>query len=195
VTIEEKLEHFLESSLNNSKLQSEQVIQEYTQELDTEFADRKANIDNKASATLLLEKERLIKERNHEVAARQIIIKKELSEMQDQLREQLFSEVRELLDSFMKTDEYVELLVKNYQAAIDFAGDDTNVLYLDPADIDRKAAIEKRLGRELIVSEYPFGGGCRTVLTESEILIDNSFDSIFEEKKQDFTFNGGSHHD
>lgn len=191
MTIEEKLEHFLEASLSSSKSQSQKIISDYTNELESEYAEKCSSIDNMVKSRLKLEKEQLIKEHNHELSNRQILIKKEMKDTYENLKEQLFNEVKALLNDFRKTDAYVELLIKKYQAAIDFAGDDHEILYLDPDDTALKETIETRLNRKLTVSEYPFGGGCRTVLAEPKILIDNSFNSRLEEKWNEFTFNGG----
>lgn len=193
--IEEKLRHFLNATLNISKTQSEQIIQEYTDELEADLAEKTENIDNTASARLKLEQEQIIKKSNNRLAAKVILIKKENSEVHDQLKAQLFDEVRGLLTQYRSTDDYIDYLVKHFQAAIDFAGDDTELLYLDPDDIALKDTVEKRLGREITVSEYSFGGGCRTVLSEPQILIDDSFDSALEEKQKEFIFNGGRQHD
>lgn len=195
MTIEEKLRHFLDSTLNISKEKSEKIIQDYTNDLETEFAEKKKNIDNTASARLKLEQENIIKKSNHRLAAKIILIKQENSEVHDHFKTQLFAEVRELLSEYRKTEAYVDYLVRHFQAAIDFAGDDTEILYLDPEDTALKAVVEKRLGRSVTISEYSFGGGCRTVLSEPKILIDDSFDSALEEKQKEFIFNGGRQHD
>lgn len=195
MTIEEKLRHFLDSTLNISKAQSEQIIQDYTNELEADFAEKKENIDNTASARLKLEQERIVKKSNHQLASKVILIKKENSEIHDQLKTKLFTEVRTLLTEYRKTDDYIDYLVTHFQAAIDFAGDDTEILYLDPDDVSLKPIVEKRLGRTVTVSEYSFGGGCRTVLSEPQILIDDSFDSALEDRQKEFTFNGGRQHD
>lgn len=195
MTIEEKLRHFLDSTLNISKAQSEQIIQDYTNELEADFAEKKENIDNTSGARLKLEQERIVKESNHQLASRVILIKKENGEVHDQLKTKLFTEVRTLLAEYRKTDDYIDYLVTHFQAAIDFAGDDTEILYLDPDDVALRPIVEKRLGRTVTVSEYSFGGGCRTVLSEPQILIDDSFDSALEDRQKEFTFNGGRQHD
>lgn len=191
MTIEEKLRHFLDASLASSKAQSKQIISDYTQELEAEYNDRCASFDRKSKAKLKVEREQIIKQYHHDLAMRQILIKKELGDAYDRLKDQLFEEVRALLDEYRTTDAYLELLVKKFQAAMDFVGDDTEILYLDPNDIALKEQLEARLQRTLVVSEYSFGGGCRTVLEEPQILINDSFDSSFEEKKNEFTWNGG----
>lgn len=195
MTIEEKLDHFLAASLENSRLQSEKIISDYKAELEREYDEAILNIDNKASSTLKLERDRIIKEQNHELAAKQILIKKELGEVYDHLTDSLFDEVRGMLDDFRKTDEYIELIVKNFKAAIDFAADDKEILYIDPVDSAIKETIEKRLGREVIISGYSFGGGCRTVLEGPNILIDDSFDSLLADERAKFSFGGGFNHE
>lgn len=191
MTIEEKLQYFQTASIENSRLQSEEAIKNYTKELEDEFELYKENIDELIKSKLKVERDRIIQAHNHESNAKVIIIKKKLSEAHDTLKDQLFCEVKELLENYRRTDEYKKLLISNFKKALIFANGEKSILYIDPADASLKAELESAINHPITISEYGFGGGCRTVVVDSEILIDNSFDSSLSEQKEQFTFNGG----
>ena len=58
-------------------------------------------------------------------------------------------------------------------------------------DDDRTAATKKS-GIKPVVSNVAFGGGIRAVIRSRNILIDNSFDTLMAEAKENFIFDGGN---
>ena len=78
---------------------------------------------------------------------------------------------------------------------VTFAGNDKLTLYLDPSDEAHKASLEQKLSVTLTISAMPFLGGVRAVIPEKNILIDNSFETLLNEERENFIFHGGVEHE
>ena len=110
----------------------------------------------------------------------------------NELKEKLFVEVKQLLEDYMTTSAYQQLLIKQIKNIQKEAGSGKLILYIDPADSDKRSSLQVATGAPVTVSEYSFMGGTRAVLQDRNILIDNSFASKLEKLKADFSFNGGA---
>ena len=109
--------------------------------------------------------------------------------------EKLFKEVREKLTAYKKDPSYEEYLERKIREAVTFAGNDKLTLYLDPSDEAHKASLEQKLSVTLTISAMPFLGGVRAVIPEKNILIDNSFETLLNEERENFIFHGGVEHE
>ena len=116
----------------------------------------------------------------------------EVNQASDELKEKLFVEVKQLLEDYMTTSAYQQLLIKQIKNIQKEAGSGKLILYIDPADSDKRSSLQVATGAPVTVSEYSFMGGTRAVLQDRNILIDNSFASKLEKLKADFSFNGGA---
>ena len=58
-----------------------------------------------------------------------------------------------------------------------------------------KASLEQKLSVTLTISAMPFLGGVRAVIPEKNILIDNSFETLLNEERENFIFHGGVEHE
>ncbi len=192
MTVEEKLKHFLDTSVENARIQSETTIKEYTEVLQRDLQEFKNRTNIQAEEKIKLEETRIRRDMNHDLSVKLLSVKKELSDKHDELKNALFNEVQEMLDHFRKSSEYHELLKKQIRDALSFAGDDIVTVYIDPADASLKDALSDEFHCDIVISDYTFGGGTRTVIEEKNILIDHSFDTRFHELEEDFAFNGGS---
>ena len=119
-------------------------------------------------------------------------IKRKITQKQNELKEKLFVEVKQLLEDYMTTSAYQQLLIKQIKNIQKEAGSGKLILYIDPADSDKRSSLQVATGAPVTVSEYSFMGGTRAVLQDRNILIDNSFASKLEKLKADFSFNGGA---
>ena len=90
---------------------------------------------------------------------------------------------------------YEEYLERKIREAVTFAGNDKLTLYLDPSDEAHKASLEQKLSVTLTISAMPFLGGVRAVIPEKNILIDNSFETLLNEERENFIFHGGVEHE
>ena len=180
MTTEEKLKYFEESSLEEARKQASAMIEEYKVNLDKVEKEHKATTLRQSDLQLKTESDNL--KRNNNMA-----LSKE-----NELKEKLFVEVKQLLEDYMTTSAYQQLLIKQIKNIQKEAGSGKLILYIDPADSDKRSSLQVATGAPVTVSEYSFMGGTRAVLQDRNILIDNSFASKLEKLKADFSFNGGA---
>lgn len=190
MNIEEKLKHFESSSIEAAEQQSHAMLSEHEAALEKIFQDHKEKKLRQASLQIKTESERLQRIKNRELSNEQLLLKKNLNKRQNELKEMLFVEVRNLLSDFMNTREYDTLLIQEIKEARDFAKDAEIIIYIDPADSSRLQGLEVATNTKLSVSDYSFSGGIRAVIPSKNVLIDNSFETKLAELKEEFYFNG-----
>lgn len=195
MTTEEKLQHFYEVSVESAKAEATKEIEEYKQALSNLFEEHKATKMRQAELELKAESDDAKRQINKALSAEQLHIKRRLSNKQQELRDQLFVEVKNMLEEFTSTPAYSEYLSKKIQEALDFAdGDEVNI-YISPNDSPLIPALASQAGHSIDVSEESFFGGVKVVIPSKNILIDNSFSALFEAEKAEYTFDGGLPHE
>lgn len=195
MTLEEKLQHFQEFTMQDARDKSNQMLDDYYASLDKIFEDHKEKKLRQAQLEIKTETERLKQERNKEVSKQHLHIKRKITRRQEELKEKLFVEVKDLLCNFMESTDYNQLLISQINAAKNFAKDQNIIIYIDPADSSRRTSLEVATNSSLTVSEYSFIGGIRATIPDRNILIDNSFETKLAEAKANFIFNGGISND
>lgn len=195
MTLEEKLQNFYDYSLQTAMNETNHIINEHKKNLEQLFLEHKELKSRQAAAELQAEEKKLLRNRNKEISSEQLRIKRALSQKQNQLKDQLFEEVRQLLNQFRTSSEYPAWLSSEIQKIKIFSEADPVTIYLDPDDQKYAEHLEQNLNIPLTISEERFGGGIRAVIPSRNILIDNSFDRLWSEKKESFTFNGGISHE
>lgn len=190
MTTDEKLKHFLETSMEDAKNQSETMINEYTAALDKLFEEHKAETTRRMELRLKTEKERQSREKNKELALKQIAIRHEITDKSEELTNMIFVEVEDMLEKFMQTPDYEKLLLKQIKEALDFAGGEPMTIYIDPSDASLQAALELATGAQIELNPASFKGGTRAIIHSRNILIDNSFEQKLEEARDGFTLTG-----
>jgi vacuolar-type H+-ATPase subunit E/Vma4 len=195
LTIEEKLQHFQEFTMEDAREKSSQMLEEYTSSLEKIFEEHKEKKIRQAQLQIQTETERLKQNRNKEVCTQHLHIRRKISRKQEELKEKLFVEVKDLLCKFMESPEYNQLLISQIKAAKKFAKEQEITIYIDSADTSRKSALEVATNTMLTVSEHSFIGGMKATIPARNILIDNSFESKLAEAKANFVFNGGISND
>lgn len=191
MTTEEKLSHFQEFTMQDARNKSNALLDEYNSSLEKIFEEHKEHKLRQAQLEIKTETESLERSKNKELSKQNLHIKRKITRKQDELKDKLFVEVRNLLADYMATPEYNELLIKQIKAAKEFANDLDVIIYIDPADSKRLSSLELAANASLTVSEYSFSGGTRAVIPAKNILIDNSFETKLLEVKENFSFNGG----
>lgn len=187
MTLDEKLDNFYKSAINDATNKSEQIIDEYKESLNKIFEEHKSDAVRKANLDLQIEKDNYIRERNKNLSIESIKIKRNISEKNNQLVEILFEDVSKKLEAFMKTPEYTSLLIKQIKEAKQFARGEEITIYINPSDESKKAELEAATDAALTISSYSFMGGTRAVIPSKNILIDNSFQNKMDEIKDKFT--------
>lgn len=191
MTIEEKLQHFYDSSVEEAYQEAARMIEEHRKNLDEMLSQHKKSRRQSAEAEIKAEAENARREVNKALSAEQLMIKRNWTKKHNGLKEKLFAEVQSLLEDFMKTPEYDSYLCRKIKEAQDFAGDDELRIYLTPSDSSRLDELSLKTGAALSLAEEEFTGGIRAVIPGKNILIDNSFLEAFLAAKKGFKFDGG----
>lgn len=191
MTIEEKLQHFYDSSVEEAYQEASQMIEEHKKNLDEMQSEHKRSRRQSAEAEVKAEAENARREVNKALSAQQLMIKRNWTKKQNELKDKLFAEVQSLLEDFVKTPEYDSYLCRKIKEAQDFAGEDELHIYLTPSDSSRLESISQKTGAELRLADEEFIGGIRTIIPGKNILIDNSFREAFLACKKEFKFDGG----
>lgn len=181
MTIDEKLQHFMDVTTQRVNAENAKQIEDYKKGLDKVYESYCETARRKSELSLKLKEESLEKQKNADLAEKQMEIREKTGKLLRELDEKLYSEVKGKLERFMATGDYERYLVAQVKKILEFADGDDVVIYIDPEDIARKGAVSAGANTVLTVSEYSFGGGVRAVIEKRGILIDQSFDTRLKE--------------
>lgn len=92
---------------------------------------------------------------------------------------------------FVRAVIYPQWLEEKIKEAQNIADSDEIQIYLSKIDENLKESIEAETGISIQLSEEPFMGGMRAVIPAKNILIDQTFLTMFESEKEEFNFDGG----
>ncbi len=109
MTTEEKLQHFLDFCMEDARSRSAKMLDEYTAALEQTFAEHQADARRRAEQQVELESERIEHETNKKLSLEQIGIKRELGHKQEELKDKIFVELKDVLEQYMETPEYTQL--------------------------------------------------------------------------------------
>lgn len=188
MTTEEKLKYFSDVTIENASINSAKIIDDYTASLNKIFEDHKIDATRQAKLQVKLGIAQLEKDKNKELSKEQLLLKKELNKKQDYLIEKLFIEVGYLLEEYMSSRTYQDLLIEQINAAKEFAKDTDITIYIDPADSGKLASLIAATNTQIYLSEHSFMGGTKAIIHSKNILIDNSFETKLKEVKESFAF-------
>ncbi len=191
MTIEEKLEHFKEYAMEDARSQSTQQLDEYRAALEKIYKEHKEERCRQEELQIKIETEQIVRDNNKALSQEQIQIKRMLRQRQEELKDKIFVQVKDLLGRFMDTPAYKELLVRQMEEAVRFAGGEELIIYIDPADSMLERELEARVQVPITISRFSFQGGMRAVIPSKNILIDNSFETKLAEERERFIFKGG----
>ncbi len=195
MTIDEKLSHFYDITVEDARTKAAAILEEHKEALEKMTAERKALSEENAQAQIKAETANARREVNKALSAEQLTIKRDWTKKQNELKEKLFSEVKELLDSFTKTPEYETYLTGKIKEALDFAEDDEISVYLSPEDSALAEKLQQTTGVTIQIAKDSFLGGIRATIPQKNILIDHSFAGNFEATYKEFKFDGGPEHE
>ncbi|MCI8511454.1 MAG: ATPase [Lachnospiraceae bacterium] len=196
MTIDLKLQRFEEICLKDAKRQYDEAISEYTARQESLLDEYKKKARMQAEQQIEAEMEKIRRNLNRELSVNQIAIRRACSQKQARLRRELFAMLRQRLERFMESPAYEELLEHQIRQAKEFAGCEEIHIYMDPADERFRDSLSQKTGCEIRISQYPFFGGTRAVISARNILIDNSFETRLKEAEENFQFAlGGWQHD
>ena len=191
MTVEEKISHIREAAMEEARARGNEIIDQHQKALESVFKTHKQEAVMQADTRIKTETASARQQLNTATSKGQLKLRRQLSRVQNELKNKLFEEVREMTDEYMKTEEYKELLVSYIAKAARFADGNPLMIYINSSDQDKKEFLEKRTGMTVTVSEEDFIGGIRSVIPGRNILIDHSFSGALEKEYEEFTFKGG----
>ena len=195
MTIDEKLQHFYEVSLDEAREDAARAIQDHKDYLQKVLEEHKQSRIQTAEAEVKAETEHVRREVNKALSSEQITLKRNWSLKQNELKETLFAEVKNRVQQFTATPEYQDYLCRRIREAKDFAEDDEILIFLSSNDKELLDSLTARTGCPLQVSSENFLGGIRAEIPAKNILIDNSFAANLAAMQKEFKFDGGLNHE
>ena len=187
MTIDEKLELFYETAIEDATSQSTAMVEEYEKGIQDQLAEQKATLKDKSEALFHMESEQLLHEKNRVISLASKDVKKQVLEEEKSFEAILFQLVDERLQAYMQTDGYVDDLIRQVKEAEELIGDCEAIIYLNGSDQDKKDKVEKATGMKTTISEMDFIGGTRIVIREKNLLIDNSYLARRNEEQEAYT--------
>lgn len=187
MTIEEKMEHFKNVSLENAAAQSESILSAYKQSLDEQFEKHKETAVSDAESIVGAKLNAVRLDAKRELAKAQSEVRRGVTLHQNKLKAQIFSEVLNKLDEYKKTEKYKAALVSQIKSIMKDFSDTSIEFYIDSSDSDLQKSIIAETGADIKLSSVSFIGGCKAVITSQNILIDNSFKTKLADEQDQFT--------
>lgn len=187
MTIEEKMEHFKNMSLENASQKSNDILTAYKNSLDEEFEKHKeeARTSSKALEEAKLGTVRL--EAKRELAKAQSEVRRSLSTHQNKLKSEIFAAVNEKINEYKNTDEYKELLVRQINSIINDFSDEEIVFFIDASDESHLEYLLKETKATIEISQSAFIGGTKAVIESKNMLFDNSLKTKLSEEQEKFS--------
>jgi len=191
LNLEEKLEHLKDLSMEEARAEGNHIIDDYRKALEKVENDHIQDANKQSALRIKAETMNSKQRMNQTLVKAGLDMKRDLSKLQQELRDNIFGEVRTLLEDFMKTPDYEAFLKEKIKAGQTFAGNDTIHFYVNASDEGKIAMLSAATGASIQVSDRDFMGGVRGVIDARNILIDNSFTTLLRNEYDSFLFGGG----
>lgn len=192
LNIDEKLDFLQDSAMEEARAKANKIIMQHEEALQSVLSkheqEAKKQMDTRLKAERVTSKQQL----NMASSKAQLELKRTLGKTKTRLKKELFDEVRELLNDYMKTPEYEELLVSYVKRAAMYAKGEEMTIYINASDKDKKEKLEQKTGMSLTISEEDFIGGVRSVIKTRNILIDHAFKDALDREYHNINIGGGT---
>lgn len=195
MTLEEKLDRMRVTSMEEARANGNAIIQKHKTSVDQLFSDHKELAVRQSELSIKTERNNMKQQANKTLSTKQTELKREQGRMQAQLKNSLFTRVNTLLDEYMQTDAYIELLISYINKAKDFADGASISIYVNASDEEKIKVLEERTNVVLTVYKEDMKGGIRAVIHDRNILINHSFTAALAEQYENFRFSGGGLND
>lgn len=191
MTLEEKIAEIQASSMEAARAEGNEIIESYRAALDKVFEDHKQEAIRQMETRIKAETINVRQQKNQAMAKAQLELKRQEGRVQKELKDKVFREVMELVEEYMKTEEYREFLLRCIQKSVEFAAGEELTIYINPSDKDMKEELELHSETILTISKEDFIGGVRAVIRGRNVLIDHSFRTALRTEYDEFVFQGG----
>ena len=195
MTIDEKLSHFYDVTIEDAQAKAAGILEEHRKALAQMTEKHKADSQENDQVQIKAETANARREINKELSAEQLTIKRDWTKKQNELKEKLFAEVKTQLENFRNTPDYPAYLESKIKEALDFAEQDKINIYISPEDSALLPDLVERTKAFITVSAEDFLGGIKATIPHKNILIDHSFAGNFQAVYKEFKFDGGPKHE
>ena len=195
MTIDEKLSHFYDVTIEDAQAKAAGILEEHRKALAQMTEKHKADSQENAQVQIKAETANARREINKALSAEQLTIKRDWTKKQNELKEKLFAEVKTQMENFRNTPDYPAYLESKIKEALDFAEQDKINIYLSPEDSALLPDLVERTKAFITVSAEDFLGGVKATIPHKNILIDNSFAANLDAMRKEFKFDGGMTHE
>lgn len=195
MTIDEKLSHFYDVTIEDAQAKAAGILEEHRKALAQMTEKHKADSQENAQVQIKAETANARREINKALSAEQLTIKRDWTKKQNELKEKLFAEVKTQLENFRNTPDYPAYLENKIKKALDFAEQDKINIYISPEDSTLLPDLVERTKAFITVSAEDFLGGIKATIPHKNILIDHSFAGNFQAVYKEFKFDGGPKHE
>ena len=195
MTIDEKLSHFYDVTIEDAQAKAAGILEEHRKALAQMTEKHKADSQENAQVQIKAETANARREINKALSAEQLTIKRDWTKKQNELKEKLFTEVKTQLENFRNTPDYPAYLESKIKEALDFAEQDKINIYISPEDSALLPDLVERTKAFITVSAEDFLGGIKATIPHKNILIDHSFAGNFQAIYKEFKFDGGPKHE
>lgn len=192
LTLEEKISHLQTAAMEEARAEGNAIMKQHEAALENIFEQHRIEAIRQSETRVKAEGVTAVQQLNMAMSEAQLQLKRDLSKTQKELKKKLFSEVEEMLQEFMQTEEYKRVLVQYIVKSAKYANGEAVTIYINPTDADKKEYLEEHTGMTLTVSKEDFIGGVRAVIHERNILIDHAFKGALENEYHNFVFRGGA---
>lgn len=195
MTIDEKLSHFYDVTIEDAQAKAAGILEEHRKALAQMTEKHKADSQENAQVQIKAETANARREINKALSAEQLTIKRDWTKKQNELKEKLFAEIKTQMENFRNTPDYPAYLENKIKEALDFAEQDKINIYLSPEDSALLPDLVERTKAFITVSAEDFLGGIKATIPHKNILIDHSFAGNFQAVYKKFKFDGGPKHE
>ena len=181
--IREKLEVFRNFTIDMAKEEGGKLIADFealsSEEVEAFRQMKLAELEHKIKD----EENNFRRQINSRISREMLRQKRSLDECKRMWRKKLLEEVKKLLSEYLRTEDYWKYLIAKIKMAMEVAGEEKVIIYINPSDVEKKSQLEARTGAELTISNIDFAGGIRAVIRSRNILIDESFVTKLEQEE------------
>ena len=195
MTIDEKLSHFYDVTIEDAQAKAAGILEEHRKALAQMTEKHKADSQENAQVQIKAETANARRDINKALSSEQLTIKRDWTKKQNELKEKLFAEVKTQLENFRNTPDYPAYLESKIKEALDFAEQDKINIYISPEDSALLPDLVERTKAFITVSAEDFLGGIKATIPHKNILIDHSFAGNFQAVYKEFKFDGGPKHE
>ena len=188
MTFKEKQEYFYQMAIELATAQNISMVKEYEEQLKKETKKYEEQLEDSYLHKLKVTKEELLREKNSKVSFQSLELRHEFNELKENLKEELFEQVKVQVLEFCITDAYKENLITQINSAIKLGEGLTCNVKVMSRDYDFVVSHQFPDTVNIIKSDVDFWGGFEVDIVEKQMVINHTFAFEFEECKQHFQF-------